>query len=424
MPNFMYVAMDAKGKTVKGKITADTEDQAISEIKKMGLYPSSVKNADVKKAAASKDAAKGGAKKGGVGAMEINLSLGPKKIKPKDLTVLTRQIAILLGAGLPLIRSIKTLQRQSKKPEIKSILAETAESVESGTTFAEALALNPKSFDKLFLNMVRAGEASGAMEIILDRLASFMEKSAKIAGKVKSAMVYPCVVLSVAGLTVTGLMIFIVPNFKKIFTELMEGEPLPGITQFVLNFSDLLKEKWWIAIAFVFGVIVFFKILNKIPQGKWGLDWIKYNMPLFGPIISRTAIARFSRTLGTLMSSGVPVLNALSIVKETSGNEVVASAIQKVYDAVKEGEGIAGPLDQTKIFPAMVVSMVEVGEETGKLPEMMDKIADTYEEEVDNAVGALTSMIEPLMIVGLAVIVGTIVVALFMPLAKIIEKLS
>ena len=423
MPNFNYVAMDAKGKTVKGKLTADSEDMAIAEIKKMGLYPSSVKNADVKssKAAAGKDGAKNGAKKG---SMEINLSFGPMKIKSKDLTVLTRQLAILLGAGLPLIRSIKTLQRQSKRPEIRSILAETAESVEGGTTFAEALALNPKSFDKLFLNMVRAGEASGAMEVILDRLAAFLEKSAKIAGKVKSAMVYPCVVLSVAGLTVTGLMVFIVPNFKKIFTELMEGDPLPGITQFVLNFSDLLKEKWWIAIAFVFGVIVFFKVMNRIPKGKWALDWVKYNMPLFGPIISRTAIARFSRTLGTLMASGVPVLNALSIVRETSGNEVVATAIQKVYDAVKEGEGIAGPLDQTKIFPAMVISMVEVGEETGKLPEMMDKIADTYEEEVDNAVGALTSMIEPLMIVGLAVIVGTIVVALFMPLAKIIEKLS
>ena len=414
MPNFTYVAKDPKGKVVKGKINADNEAQAIVEIKKMGLFISSVKNADLK--------GKDGAKKGG--AMEINLSFGPKKIKSKDLTVVTRQLAILLGAGLPLIRSIKTLQRQSKRPEVKAILAETAESVEGGTTFAEALSLNPKSFDKLFLNMVRAGEASGAMEIILDRLASFMEKSAKIAGKVKSAMVYPIVVLSVAGLTVTGLMIFIVPNFKKIFTELMEGEPLPGITQFVLNFSDLLKEKWWVCIVFVFGLIIFFKILNKIPQGKWGLDWVKYNMPLFGPIISRTAIARFSRTLGTLMSSGVPVLNALTIVRETAGNEVVSSAIQKVYDAVKEGEGIAGPLDQTKIFPAMVISMVEVGEETGKLPEMMDKIADTYEEEVDNAVSALTSMIEPLMIVGLAVIVGTIVVALFMPLAKIIEKLS
>lgn len=415
MPNFIYVAMDAKGKTVKGKITADNEDSAISEIKEMGLYPSSIKNAD-------EQTAKGKKKKGG--AMDINLSFGPKRIKTKDLTVLTRQIAILIGAGLPLIRSLKTLQRQTKKPDVKAIIGETAESVEGGTTFAEALARNPKSFDKLYLNMVRAGEASGAMEVILDRLAAFMEKSAKIAGKVKSAMVYPIVVLSVAGLTVTGLMIFIVPNFKKIFTELMEGEPLPGITQFVLNFSDLMKEKWWVCIVFIFGLIVGFKITNKIPQGKKGLDWVKYNMPLFGPIISRTAIARFSRTLGTLMASGVPVLNALTIVRETSGNEVVADAIQKVYDAVKEGEGIAAPLDQTKIFPQMVISMVEVGEETGKLPEMMDKIADTYEEEVDNAVSALTSMIEPLMIVGLAVIVGTIVIALFLPLTKIIEKLS
>ena len=411
MPQYMYTAMDSKGKEQKGKIVADSETAAVAELKQKGMFPTSVKPV----IAAKKT------KKAGSG---FNVALGPMVIKRKELTVLTRQLAILLSAGLPLIRSLRTLERQASNPAVKVVLGKTADTVEGGATFAEALSQNPKSFDKLYLNMVRAGEASGAMEIILDRLASFMEKSAKIAGKVKSAMVYPCVVLSVAGLTVTGLMIFIVPNFKKIFTELMEGEPLPGITQFVLNFSDLLKERWWIAIAFVFALIVFFKILNKIPQGKWGLDWVKYNMPLFGPIISRTAIARFSRTLGTLMASGVPVLNALSIVKETSGNEVVATAIQKVYDAVKEGEGIAAPLDQTKIFPAMVISMVEVGEETGKLPEMMDKIADTYEEEVDNAVSALTSMIEPLMIVGLAVIVGTIVVALFMPLAKIIEKLS
>jgi type IV pilus assembly protein PilC len=251
-----------------------------------------------------------------------------------------------------------------------------------------------------------------------------MEKSARIAGKVKSAMVYPAVVLSVAGLVGVGLLIFIVPNFKKIFSELLEGEPLPALTQFLLNLSDIFKDKWYIPVATVFGIVVFFKLVNKTKYGKYGLDWVKYNMPLFGPIISRTAISRFSRTLGTLLSSGVPILQSLQIVKETSGNEVVASGIQKVYDAVKEGEGIAPPLEATKIFPQMVVSMVEVGEETGKLPEMMDKIADTYEEEVDNAVSALTSMIEPLMIVGMAVIVGTAVIALFMPLVKIIEKIG
>ena len=220
-------------------------------------------------------------------------------------------------------------------------------------------------------------------------------------------------------------MIFIVPNFKKIFSELLgPGEEMPGITLFVLKVSDLLKNDGWVFLVGIAVVVVIYKLINANKYGKWGVDWIKYNMPLFGPLISRTAISRFARTLGTLMSSGVPVLNALIIVRDTAGNEVVSSAIQKVHDAVKEGDGIAVPLGATGIFPAMVISMVEVGEETGKLPEMLDKIANTYDEEVDNAVGALTSMIEPLMIVGLAVVVGTIVIALFLPLTKIIEKLG
>ena len=339
--------------------------------------------------------------------------------------MLTRQQAILLSAGLPLIRSLRTLEKQASNPAVRIVLGKTADTVEGGATFAEALSQNPKSFDKLYLNMVRAGEASGAMEIILDRLASFMEKAAKIAGKVKSAMIYPIVILSISILAMVGLMIFIVPNFEKIFRDLLgPSEPLPGITMFIIGISNTLVSKWYMYVGGVVGVVVFFVILLKIPQGKWAFDWVKYNIPLFGPIVAKTAVSRFARTLGTLMSSGVPVLNALAIVKETSGNEVVSGAIQKVHDAVKEGEGIAPPLGKTQVFEQMVVSMVEVGEETGKLPEMLTKIADTYEDEVDNAVGALTSMIEPLMIVLLAGIVGTIVIALFMPLVKIIEKMS
>jgi type IV pilus assembly protein PilC len=238
-------------------------------------------------------------------------------------------------------------------------------------------------------------------------------------------MIYPAVVMSIALLVTAGLMIFIVPNFQKIFTELLgEKERLPELTLFVMGISNLLKNDAWVFAVGIVVIIIAMKVINKTKYGKIGFDWIKYNMPLFGPIISRSAISRFARTLGTLMSSGVPVLNALIIVRDTAGNEIVSMAVQKVHDAVKEGEGIAAPLGATGIFPQMVVSMVEVGEETGKLPEMLDKIANTYDEEVDNAVSALTSMIEPLMIVGLAVIVGTIVIALFLPLTKIIEKLG
>lgn len=412
MPQFIYTAMDAAGKEQKGKINAATEEAAKAELKGKKLYVTSIRvQVEAKKSSAKK--------KGG-----LNVNLGPMVINRKDLTVVTRQLAILLGAGLPLIRSLRTLEKQAQNPAVQGVLGKTCEIVEGGATFAEALSQSPKSFDKLYLNMIRAGEASGAMEVILDRLANFMESAARIAGKVKSALIYPCVILFIAILALVGLMIFIIPNFSKIFDDLLEGEPLPGITQFLIDTSDTMMHQWWWYIVGVVSIVVIFKITVKIPQGKYAVDFCKYRMPLFGPIISKTAISRFSRTLGTLMSSGVPVLSALQIVKDTSGNEVVANGVQQVYEAVKEGEGIAGPLGKTKIFPEMVISMVEVGEETGKLPEMLDKIADTYEEEVNNAVSALTSLIEPIMIVGLAGMVGTIVIALFLPLTKIIEKMS
>ena len=421
MPQYTYVAMDGKGKEQKGKIMAANEEAVMAALRAKGMFPTSIK-LEVGKDAAKKMSSKGGAKSKGGG---FNMTLGPMVIKRKELTVVTRQLAILLDAGLPLIRSLHTLEKQAKNPVVRAVLGKTAETVEGGATFAEALSQNPKSFDKLYLNMVRAGEASGAMETILDRLAAFMEKSAKIAGKVKSAMIYPIVVLSISLLAVVGLMIFIVPNFEKIFKDLLgPNEPLPGVTLLILGISNTLISHWYYYVGGVFGVIVFFKLLVKFPLGKFALDWVSYNLPIFGPIVSKTAVSRFSRTLGTLMSSGVPVLQALSIVKETSGNEVVANAIQKVHDAVKEGEGIAKPLGETHVFEDMVISMVEVGEETGKLSEMLNKVADTYEDEVDNAVSALTSLIEPLMIVALAGIVGSIVIALFMPLTKIIEKLS
>ena len=417
MPKYNYTAVNASGKEQKGTIVAASPEEATELLKKQQLFITSLKDPEAKKRAAAKKGGKGG----GMGAITI----GTPVIKKKELVVLTRQLATLLDAGLPLIRSLRTLERQAKNPLVQKVLGATAETVEGGSTFAEALAKHPKSFDKLYLNMIRAGEASGAMETILNRLATFMEKASKIAGKVKSALIYPAVVLSIAGLVTTGLMIFIVPNFQKIFGELLgPKEPMPAITQFVMNTSKLMKEDGWVFLVGIAVIIIMYKLINANKYGKFGIDWVKYNMPLFGPLISRTAISQFARTLGTLMSSGVPVLNALIIVRDTAGNEVVTRAIQKVHDAVKEGEGIAAPLGASGIFPAMVISMVEVGEETGKLPEMLDKIADTYDEEVDNAVGALTSMIEPLMIVGLAVIVGTIVIALFLPLTKLIEKLG
>ncbi|MBN1865361.1 MAG: type II secretion system F family protein [Victivallales bacterium] len=427
MPIFQYTAMDSGGKEKKGRMEADNEQAVGSALKEQGMFPTSIKEAKTAGTAkkSTAHAGGGGGKKGGsMFARLSNIQIGSPVIKPKDLSVMTRQLAILLDAGLPLLRSLKTLCDQSKNPAIKRVLDDTATAVEGGSTFSEALTKNPKSFDKLYLNMVRAGEAAGALELILDRLATFMEKAIRMAGKIKSAMVYPVMVLIMAMGITSGLLIFIVPKFKKIFEEMLGGEPLPALTEFVMSASDIVMNNAVTTIIVLACVFVVFKLSIKTHKGRWALDWVKYNAPLLGPLISKSAIARFSRTLGTLMGSGVPVLQALQIVRDTSGNEVVSTAIQVVHDAVKEGESMAGPLDSTKVFPAMVISMIEVGEETGKLPEMMEKIANTYDEEVDQAVEALTAMIEPLMIMFLAVVIGTIVIAMFLPLISIIQKLG
>lgn len=424
MATFQYTAMDSTGKEKKGKLDAESEQAVASALKEQGMFPTSIK--EVK--GATKTPGKGGAAKGAEGAKKggfnMELSLGAPKMSRKDLTLFTRQLSILLDAGLPLIRSLRTLEKQAKNKAVKKIVGDAANSVESGTTFSEALAQHPKTFNKLYLNMVKAGEAAGAMETILNRLAMFLEKAARTAGKVKSAMTYPCVVLVIATTITSGLMVFIVPKFAKIFTDLLEGAALPGLTQFVMAISKIMSDYTLQALGVIAVFVVLYKLFGKTKFGRMTLDTIYYRMPLFGPIISKSAIARFSRTLGTLMSSGVPVLNALQIVRDTAGNELVSRGVQQVHDAVKEGEGIAKPLSATRIFPDMVVSMIEVGEETGKLPEMLEKIADTYDEEVDNAVDAMTSMIEPLMIVFLAVVVGGIVISLFMPLIEIVKKLG
>ena len=418
MPIFQYTAMDASGKEQKGQHEAASEEAVASFLKEQGMFPTSIKPL-AKAGKEKKEKAKGAA-----AAKGLSINLGPVVMKGKDLTVFTRQLAILLDAGLPLIRSLKTLERQAKNPAVKTIIGKVAVSVEGGSTFSEALAQHPKSFDKLYLNMIRAGEAAGKLELILTRLAGFREKAAKIAGKVKSAMVYPAIVLTIAiGITIF-LMIFIVPKFEVMFTEMLDGAQLPAITRFVMGVSRWLQNNIIVAIVIVVVLVIATKFILKTEKGRFYFDKGIYNAPVIGMLVSRNAISKFSRTLGTLMGSGVPVLNALQIVRDTAGNELVSKAVQQVHDAVKEGEPMAPPLQSTKIFPDMVISMIEVGEETGKLPDMLEKIADTYDEEVDNAVSALTSMIEPLMIVFLAVIVGGIVIALFSPLITIIQTLG
>ncbi|MFA5203467.1 MAG: type II secretion system F family protein [Lentisphaeria bacterium] len=426
---FTYTAMDGQGKEQRGKIDADNAQDAASKLKQQGLFPtgiSEVKSSTPGGKAGGAPGAGGAAKKAGGFNMSMSFGGGGTPvIKRKQLTTVTRQLATLLDAGLPLVRALRTLERQARKdPNLRRAVGDLANSVEGGSTFSEALAGNPKSFNKLYINMVRAGEASGALETVLNRLAEFMEKAQRIAGKVKSAMVYPVIVLVIALTITAGLMVFIVPKFAKIFDEMLPGEPLPALTQLIISISVFMQQQILIMLGIIAAIVIGFKVFKNTKGGSYMIDLMMIKMPPFNQLAIRSSVARFCRTLGTLMQSGVAVLQALQIVKDTAGNEVVARAVQVVHDSVKEGEGMSKPMESTTIFPGMVVSMVEVGEETGALPEMLNRIADIYEEEVDRAVEGLTSMIEPIMIIFLAVIVGGIVLALFMPLIKLIDKMG
>ena len=419
MPQFSYTAVDAKGKEQKGRLEADSKDDAASKLKAKGLYPSSLEEAG----GAARAAAKGRKPKRKYGG-GMNISFGTPKLKQKSLTAFTRQLATLLDAGLPLVRALRTLERQARDIGEKTIISEVADAVEGGLTFSEALNSHGKSFDKLYVNMIRAGEASGALEQVLSRLAEYMEKAARLKAKVKSALVYPVVVLFIALTITSGLMIFIVPKFAKMFDEMLAGAPLPVLTQIVIHISDFMLHQAYIGVIGFVVFIIVFRMFKKTAFGSYFIDLVLMKTPPINQLVIKSSVARFCSTLGTLMSSGVSVLNALQIVRDTSGNQCIARAVQVVHDAVKEGEGMAKPLESTNTFPLMVVSMIEVGEETGALPEMLGRVAKVYEEEVDLAVEAMTSLIEPVMIVVLGVLIGGIVLAMFMPLIKLIDQLG
>ncbi|HOK76801.1 MAG TPA: type II secretion system F family protein, partial [Verrucomicrobiota bacterium] len=414
------------------------QNEAITRLKEMGFFPTKVVEAEKPKEKGGKKgrpAPAAGERKKGKG-ININIPFLGGKVGTKVMTAFTRQLATLVDAGLPLLRGMRVLERQERNPTLKQIIGEMAVAIEGGSTFSEALAQHPKVFNRLYVNMVKAGELGGVLEVVLNRLAEFMEKAQKIRGKVKAALFYPVAVLTVATVILGVLMVFVVPRFQAIFSDMLEGAALPGFTRVVLDIANAIKSRTILlfdgppyvlpgpVIWIIVGIIVAFKLFVRWRKGRWLWDKVKLNMPVFGPVISKVAIARFTRTLGTLVSSGVPILQALTIVKETSGNVVIGEAVSRIHESVKEGDTITAPLDASNIFPPMVVSMVDVGEQTGALPEMLMKIADTYEEEVDNAVSAMTSLLEPVMIVFLAVIVGSIVIALFLPLIDLINRLG
>jgi len=428
MPKFNYLAFDAKGKEISGSVDAANEPEAIAKVREKGLFPSYIGEAgkEPKKGKGPQPAfipPGGKAPKKSLGQMEIPF-LTPKTVKSKVLAAFTRQLATLINAGLPLVRGLNVLYKQERNAVLKRTIAALIESVEGGSTFSEALAQHPKIFNKLYVNMVRAGEAGGVLDVTLLRLAEFQEKAQKIKNKVIAAMVYPSVVMLVAVGILAFLMTFIVPKFQEIFKDLLEGKELPGLTLFVLRVSHMIKEQFPLVASGLVALGIVVKLLGKLDAGRYLLDKLKLKAPLFGDLISKVAIARFSRTLGTLISSGVPILQALNIVKETSGNAVISRAITRIHDSVKEGERVTQPMEACGVFPPMVTGMVDVGEETGALPDMLMKVADVYEDEVDNAVSALTSLLEPVMIVFLAVVVGTIVISMFMPLISVIQTMS
>lgn len=426
MPSFRFTAVDSKGAEISGTVEASSEEEASSLIQSKGYFPTEIVDAAASKARKTKSAVGGKrtAAASGGGNMEFNMPSFMQRVSPKELMAFTRQLATLVNAGLPLVRGLKVLGGQEKNPLMRGALEDMSESIEGGSNFAEALVQHPRIFDKLYVNMVKAGEVGGVLDNVLESLAVFMEKMQKVRNKIKGAMIYPCVVLGMAVLILTFLMLVIIPKFEKIFADIMQGQELPWLTQQVVGFSQGFTLVRVIVFAVLFVAwLVALKYIKRSEKGGYVVDTIRLKAPLIGPLVKRSAIARFTRTLGELMNAGVPVLQALTIVSETSGNAVVSRGIRVVHDAVKEGENIAPTLASTGIFPPMVISMVEVGEETGELPQMLSRIADNYDDEVDNAVAGLTSTIEPLLIVFLALIVGVIVIALFLPLIAILNNM-
>ena len=435
MPRFEYIALDARGTENRGVLEANTQNDVVNHLRQSGYFPTSVVpegqgGGGAKAAKKGKSIAPVGAAGAPAAKKDKTASLLKKSVPSKVLMIFTRQLATLIDAGLPLLKGLGVLAKQEKNLTLRAAINSMADGVQGGSTFSESMGQHPKIFNKLYVSMVKAGELGGVLELVLTRLAEFQEKAQKIKNKVKSAMTYPVVVLFIALIILVFLLTMIVPKFTTIFKDMLgEDAQLPAITRYVMALSDFVKGMFfppylWFTLIGVAIIWTGWWALNNTPKGIVIFDKIKLRAPVFGDLTRKSAIARFTRTLGTLVTSGVPILQALNITKETAGNVVLGEAITKVHDAVKEGESIVAPLEASGVFPPMVISMVDVGEETGQLPEMLLKVAEVYDDEVDNAVESLTSLLEPIMIVFLAFIVGTIVIALFMPLIEIINKMQ
>ncbi|MEC9353301.1 MAG: type II secretion system F family protein [Planctomycetota bacterium] len=416
MPVFAYEAINNDAQKVKGDVTADSKDQAIKLIQEKGLRPTRLQM--------QKDEP---AKKRAVPGVE---QAAPKKkgplfkggVKTADIVTFTTQLSTLQDAGLPIVRSLKILEEQQKPGRLKDELEAISEEVEQGSTFSEALSKYPKSFNKLYISMVKAGEAGGVLDVILRRLAGFMEKSQKLRKKVKGALIYPAAVITVAAAILVVIMLFVVPAFEKMFADI--GQSLPAPTQLLLSTSQAIQKYWFLLPGIPILLVFSMKMIARTERGGKALDAFKLKMPVFGNIIKKSSVARFCRTLGTLIASGVPILEALRIVRDAVGNVIISNAIEDVHGSIREGDTIADPLRASGIFDELLVNMIDVGEETGELDKMLMKIADNYEADVDVAVEGMSSLLEPVLIVGMGLVVGFIVVSLFLPLVSIIKNIQ
>lgn len=427
MPKFTYEAINTAGQPVNDEIDAPSSEEAIAKIRALGYYPTKVRQKGGQKKAAA--TGPGNRKKIGGG--------GIGGVSTKQLTQFTRQLSTLMDAGLPILRSLRILEQQQKPGVLRVTLRHVAEDVEGGATLSEAMNRHPRVFDRLYCNMIAAGEAGGVLDIILQRLADFMEKAQKLKRKVIGAMIYPTAVITFAFLIVAGIMYFVVPKFKLIFVD-FDAE-LPAITNALLTASDFMigvtrgpndeeipmTIPGWCYILFtpVIGFVLW-KLIRQFKGGRYALDVVKLKIPIMGTILQKSAVARFTRTLGTLIAAGVPILEAITITKDTSGNEVYVRALQRVHDSIREGESFAGPLKATKVCDALVVNMIDVGEETGDLDKMLTKIADNYDDEIETLVAGLVAMLEPVMVIVLGMIVGFIVIALFLPMVALVNSLT
>jgi type IV pilus assembly protein PilC len=413
MPTYKYEAMDTSGGEVKDSVDALNADEAQQKIRQMGYFVTKI--TEVAGTARGKKAGKAKAKKKGK-----TFTIGG--VSNKQLCTFTRQFSTLQDAGLPVLRSLKILEHQMKPGVLKNALMDVVDDVESGSTLSEAFGKHPKCFDRLYVNMVKAGEAGGALEVILQRLADFKEKAQTLKRKIIGAMVYPCVVIMVAVGILTFIMVAIIPKFKKIFDDFQMK--LPWATEVLIQTSMWFADYWWVLPLFPMGFFILVKLIRLSRAGAYAVDRCKLWIPLMGKILEKSIVARTMRTLGTLVASGVPILEALAIVRETSNNVVFERCFTRVIESIREGDTIAEPLKQSRLVDDMVVNMIEVGEETGDLDTMLFKVSDFYDEEVDTLVKGLISALEPLMIVVLGLIIGAIVISLFLPLIKLLEGLS